>query len=108
MDKASVSRAVARLTTLKYIQTLPHSEDGRVQTLRLTAPGWTAYRKIAPYSMARQRFLLSPLTVAEAKSLYGMLERIEAQAERYYAPEGPATKPAPGKKPRKPGPIRLK
>lgn len=95
MDKASVSRAVARLTELGYINTVPHPEDGRMQTIHLTRSGWTLYRKIAPHSVARQASLLSVLSAAERKSLFSMLDRIEAQAMHYFAENTREREPAP-------------
>lgn len=104
MDKASVSRAVARLTELGYIHTDPNPLDGRMQTLRLTRSGWAVYRKIAPLSVARQASLLSVLTTAEKKAFFSMLDRIEAQATRHFADDtgsngnAPDTKPSPKRK----------
>jgi len=93
MDKASVSRAVSRLTELGYISTLPHPEDGRMQTIRLTRSGWTIYRRIAPHSAARQASLLSVLSAPERKAFFAMLDRIEEQAARLFG--GDATPLAP-------------
>lgn len=97
MDKASVSRAVARLTELGYIHIDPNPLDGRMQTLRLSRTGRAVYEKIAPLSVARQASLLGVLTTAERKEFFSMLDRIEAQARRYFADnttsgDAPATK----------------
>ena len=97
MDKASVSRAVARLTEMGYIQAAPHPADGRMQTIRLSRSGWALYQKIAPESVARQSSLMSVLTPAEKKSLFAMLEKIEAQAVLYFSAEESGPPPGTGK-----------
>jgi DNA-binding MarR family transcriptional regulator len=104
MDKASVSRAVARLTELGYIHTDPNPLDGRMQTIRLSRSGWSVYRKIAPLSVDRQASLLSVLTAAERKTFFSMLDRIEAQATKHFSDDAvspgkaPAAKASPKKK----------
>lgn len=100
MDKASVSRAVARLTELGYINTVPHPDDGRMQTIRLTRSGWALYRRIAPHSVARQTSLLSVLSASERKAFFATLERIEAQAARLFAEDAAPSRAAPAARPR--------
>ena len=95
MDKASVSRAVARLTELGYINTVPHPEDGRMQTIRLTRSGWAVYRRIAPHSVARQASLLSVLSASERKAFFASLDRIEGQVAVLFNGDTPPAAPAP-------------
>jgi DNA-binding MarR family transcriptional regulator len=91
MDKASVSRAVARLIELGYIHIDPHPVDGRMQTIRLSRSGWALYRKVAPLSAQRQTALLSVLTPTEKKSFFSMLDRIENQATRHFSEDAVTT-----------------
>ena len=104
MDKASVSRAVARLTELGYIHTDPNPLDGRMQTIRLSRSGWAVYRKIAPLSVTRQASLLSVLTAAEKKAFFSMLDRIETQTTKHFSDDAvsggkaPTAKAPPKKK----------
>ena len=95
MDKASVSRAVARLTELGYIHTDPNPLDGRMQSIRLSRSGWAVYRKIAPLSVTRQTSLLGVLTAAEKKAFLSMLDRIETQATQYFSEDAVAPGDAP-------------
>ena len=103
MDKASVSRAVARLTELGYIHSDPNPLDGRMQTIRLSRSGWALYRKIAPLSVARQSSLLRVLTPAERKAFFSMLDRIETQATQYFSEDmaAPGSAPATKARPKK-------
>lgn len=84
MDKASVSRAAARLIELGYIKSLPDPLDGRVQRLRLTKRGWDVYNKIAPHSIKRQSRLLAGLAAAERTAFFDMLDRIESAADALF------------------------
>ena len=77
LDKASVSRAIASLQQRDLVSVAPSTEDARVKVLRLTDAGWDLYGRIAPRSVARQKALMSVLTVSERASLMSMLDRIE-------------------------------
>lgn len=85
LDKASVSRAISSLEQRDLVSVAPSTEDARVKVLHLTNAGWVLYGKIAPRSVARQKALMSVLTVSERASLMSMLDRIEKASVGHIA-----------------------
>jgi DNA-binding MarR family transcriptional regulator len=81
MDKASVSRAVASLSTRRLIVSRSDPDDRRVQRLSLTPAGRKLYARIAPFSLERQRALLDALPPAERVAIFGTLDKLIARAQ---------------------------
>jgi DNA-binding MarR family transcriptional regulator len=80
LDKASVSRTVARLVDHGFVSVAAHAEDARARELELTRAGKRLYGRIAPRSIARQNALLSVLNANEKKALFHALDKLMARA----------------------------
>ena len=92
MHKTKVSRAVAALQGRRWLERRRDSADGRIEHLRLTAPGRAAYRRLVPQMLAYQEGVLQRLTAAEREALLlglAALERALAAADRRPADEMP-------------------
>jgi len=86
MDKALVSRAVARLIQRGLINSRPDPKDGRLVVLSLTAAGHTLYEAIMPQARKRQLDLLSGLDPQERAALEKALDKLiglVSEKERY-------------------------
>ena len=79
MDKVTVSRAVARLLSRKFLlrRTLP--DDRRCSMLRLSAAGRRAYAEIVPLARSYERELLAALSRDERAALTAALVALEGQ-----------------------------
>lgn len=76
MDQVAVSRAVAKLVELGYVQREGSQVDGRVSALRLTDAGLQVYQTIAPRALAFEERLLSTLSRDERKELGVLLQKL--------------------------------
>ena len=76
MDKVAVSRAVAKLAAAKRVSAAAHSEDGRAQSLSLTAQGEALHARIAPIALEAERRLLASLDARERAQLDALVERL--------------------------------
>lgn len=76
MDKVAVSRAVAKLAAAKRVFADVRDDDGRAQSLSLTAQGETLYARIAPIALESERRLLASLDVRERAELDALLDRL--------------------------------
>jgi len=76
MDKVAVSRAVAKLVAAKRVSADVHDDDGRAQSLTLTAQGETLHARIAPIALDAERRLLTNLSVKERMQLDALLDRL--------------------------------
>ncbi|MGQ9369361.1 MarR family winged helix-turn-helix transcriptional regulator [Azospirillum sp. ST 5-10] len=89
MDKAKVSRAVARLVASGLVSRTDNPEDHRQNVLTLTARGQTTYREIVPLARAIERDLVEGMTVEEVALLDRLLTALKGRAEA-LAPGGTA------------------
>ena len=85
MDKVSVSRAVAKLTERALIRPKVSRTDGRSRLLSLTKDGKAIFDEVAPMARQFEDDLLSDLSVAEAKSLHSLIDRLSARLEAIEA-----------------------
>ena len=76
MDKVAVSRAVAKLVAAKRVSAEVHDDDGRAQSLTLTAQGETLHARIAPIALDAERRLLASLGAKERLQLDALLDRL--------------------------------
>ena len=74
--KNSVSRAVHRLLRKKLLQQRADRADRREKTLVPTATGKALFRKMVPIFLARQKSMLSALSVPERRSFDRLLDNL--------------------------------
>lgn len=86
MDKAKVSRAVARLVASGLVSRTENPDDHRQNVLTLTARGQSTYREIVPLARAIERDLMEALTVEEVALLDRLLTTLMGRAEALVAP----------------------
>jgi len=84
MDKVQISRAVSRLVKAGRLRRKIDHSDRRRSVLALSKKGQTVYRKIVPLALAFEADLTSALSVGERKTLWRLIDRLEA---RYAASE---------------------
>jgi DNA-binding MarR family transcriptional regulator len=78
MDKAKVSRAVARLVDAGRICRAPHPDDQRLLRLSLTDSGQELYGQIAPLALDWQQQWLARLNPDDHVMLQSVLAQLEA------------------------------
>ena len=76
MDKVAVSRAVAKLVAAKRVSADVHDDDGRAQSLTLTAQGEALHARIAPIALDAERRLLANLGAKERLQLDALIDRL--------------------------------
>lgn len=81
MDPATVSRGVRELELAGLIRTERSEIDRRKVILHLTEDGRRAVETVLPYMKARQERLLRALDPAERKSVFHIVEKLQASAE---------------------------
>lgn len=81
MDKAKVSRAVARLVEAGLITRETDARDNRLIVLKLTARGRRIHNKIAPLALAWEAELLDALTPDERESFDRLVAKLQSRAE---------------------------
>lgn len=87
MDKAKVSRAVARLVAGGLVSRRGNPLDQRQNMLTLSSKGRSVYRQIIPLARAMEREVLDALSADEVRQLDGLLGKLQACAEA-MAPDG--------------------
>ena len=80
MDKVAVSRAIAGLTELGYLERKASSEDGRRSLLFLTKMGQSVYQEIVPMALAEVARLAGSLSAAEREQLAKLMEKLAKAA----------------------------
>jgi len=90
MDKATISRAVARLVKGRLLVRAPHPSDGRLLRLALSAKGRDVHARIAKLALGFEAELTAVLSPAERKTLHALLDRLDA---RLLAQGQPPVKP---------------
>jgi DNA-binding MarR family transcriptional regulator len=79
MDKVAVSRAVAGLIEMGYLERRASDDDARRSNLYLTPAGADVYRLIVPLAKAEEAQLVSALSEAEQAELTRLMVKL-AQA----------------------------
>ncbi len=81
-DKGWISRVAASLVQKGFAITIPDSTDARRFEIALTASGRELYARIEPAAIERHRKLVAVLNEQELRTLDGLLDRLQQQAER--------------------------
>jgi len=87
MDKAKVSRAVARLVSTGLVSRKDNPLDQRQNMLALSRKGRGVYQQIIPLARAMEREVLESLSAEEVRQLDALLTKLRARAEA-MAPGG--------------------
>ncbi|PWC56615.1 MarR family winged helix-turn-helix transcriptional regulator [Azospirillum sp. TSO22-1] len=87
MDKAKVSRAVARLVAGGLVSRKDNPLDQRQNVLALSRKGRGVYQQIVPLARAMEREVLETLSADEVRQLDTLLTKLHARAEA-MAPGG--------------------
>jgi DNA-binding MarR family transcriptional regulator len=82
MDKMTISRAVAGLTTRRLIDRARDSGDGRTHRLSPTEEGRRIHDIVAPQALEVEARLLAALTTAEAEALRRALQQLREACDR--------------------------
>ncbi|MEZ5953079.1 MAG: MarR family winged helix-turn-helix transcriptional regulator [Hyphomonas sp.] len=85
MDKVAVSRAVAGLIELGYLERKASEDDGRRSKLYLTRTGQSVYEEIVPMAMSEEKLLTDVLSASERAELERLMEKLAGAA----SPERP-------------------
>jgi DNA-binding MarR family transcriptional regulator len=89
IDSVSLSRALAQLDVLGFIERRIDPADRRRIILQLTPQGQAAYDTVAPFSVDAERTLLATLNAKERATLRELTRRIwERSGELFQGPEG--------------------
>jgi len=92
MDKATVSRAVARLIRLGMLTRKPDPRDNRLLMLEFTPRGRRAYARLTRIARAWQAWFTAGLAPREIARLEDMLGRLAARLDRVPEPQFAARK----------------
>ncbi|WP_299297174.1 MarR family winged helix-turn-helix transcriptional regulator [uncultured Tateyamaria sp.] len=82
IDKAQVSRAVKSLIRKEYMDSHVDPSDHRQSILALTASGRALYDRVLPMMRERQKVLMADLSEDEVATVFSVLDRLEAAAQR--------------------------
>lgn len=80
MDKVAVSRAVAGLIEMGYLERRPSAEDARRADLFLTKAGLDVYALIMPMARAEEERLVSALNKEEQAELERLMAKLASAA----------------------------
>lgn len=80
MDKVAVSRAVAGLIEMGYLERRPSADDARRSNLYLTPAGAGIYDLIVPMAKAEEAQLVSALDVEEQMELARLMGKLARSA----------------------------
>ncbi|WP_043310450.1 MarR family winged helix-turn-helix transcriptional regulator [Pseudomonas sp. ML96] len=79
LDKGAVSRSLQQLEKAGYISSQVDSQDGRRNTVSLTAEGLALHDRVLKVALERERRLLGGLSEGEVDTLINLLGRLQAQ-----------------------------
>ncbi|MDT9600792.1 MarR family winged helix-turn-helix transcriptional regulator [Sphingosinicella rhizophila] len=82
MDKVTVSRASAALTSRALVERTANKDDRRSHRLSLTKSGRALYGQVAPKAIELEERLLAGFSPKEVENLQAMLMRLESAAHR--------------------------
>lgn len=83
MDSVTLSRALAQLDALGFIERRIDEADRRRIILRLTPSGQAVYDTVAPYTVAAEAELLAGLTAGEREVLRELTRRVWERSARF-------------------------
>ena len=95
MDKAKVSRAVARLLEAGLLRRKVDAADQRLLALTFTARGRRVYEAIVPRARALEAALTQGLGAQDRALFLALLGRLDAQVRALETPPGTGRGPAP-------------
>jgi DNA-binding MarR family transcriptional regulator len=81
LDKAQVSRTVAKLRAKRLVSVVADPSHARRTVLDLTASGRQLYARILPKAARAQQQLLLALAPAERRALYDALHKLQARLD---------------------------
>jgi DNA-binding MarR family transcriptional regulator len=81
MDKATVSRAVARLIKLGLVTRKPNAKDRRLLVLDFTPTGQRAYARLAELALRWEAWFTATISPRERKQFIGTLARLAARLD---------------------------
>jgi DNA-binding MarR family transcriptional regulator len=76
MDKVAVSRAVAGLIEVGYLERRPSADDARRSLLFLTKAGRDVYDLIVPLALSEEERLVATLSAKEQAELARLMEKL--------------------------------
>ncbi|MCU0732894.1 MAG: MarR family transcriptional regulator [Hyphomonas sp.] len=76
MDKVAVSRAVAGLIEMGYLERRPSTDDARRSLLFLTKAGRDVYELIVPLALAEEERLVASLSAKDQAELARLMEKL--------------------------------
>jgi DNA-binding MarR family transcriptional regulator len=82
LDRARTSRTLTRLVEKKLVRREPRPSDRREVHVFLTDEGRRLYGEVFPRIAAIQRELLAPFSAAQRVQFHGLLDLLQAQADR--------------------------
>ncbi|RED49894.1 MarR family winged helix-turn-helix transcriptional regulator [Aestuariispira insulae] len=82
MDKAKVSRAVARLLERDLISRETDPRDNRLLILKLSSKGRRIYAKISPLALGWEKALIGCLEPEEAEILDRIIDKLHRQVDQ--------------------------
>jgi DNA-binding MarR family transcriptional regulator len=81
MDKSKVSRAIARLGALGYVERTVPKTDRRLNSLAITKSGKRVFERCLEIAETAQADFVSPLSSAEHDTLFALLARLSTQSK---------------------------
>jgi len=90
LDRTAISRALARLAELGFVNRMPNRRDQRMFLVDLTAAGIKVYDRIAPEALRIEAAILKSLTADELTELYRLFDKIEDYFRCQLDPRRPA------------------
>lgn len=79
MDKSKVSRAIARLAALGYVERSVPNADRRLNSLTITKSGKQIFERCLEVAETMQANFMKPLTPAEHDILFALLARLSTK-----------------------------
>jgi len=98
MDKATVSRAIARLIRLGLVTRKPNSEDRRLVVLDFTPAGRRAYARLARQALSWETWFTAEISAAERERLLRTLARLNGRLDAAACSTGRARPRSAGKR----------
>jgi DNA-binding MarR family transcriptional regulator len=90
LDRTAISRALARLAELGFVNRMPNRRDQRMFLVDLTAAGQKAYDRIARDASKIEAAILENLTADEITELYRLFDKLEGYFRCQLDPRRPA------------------
>ncbi len=85
LDKATASRAVARLEDHGFLAKRTNPADRRLVELSLTRKGRRLFKQIVPLALAFEAELVGDLSVEDVAQLHGLIARLDSRLDELTA-----------------------